>query len=73
MQVLETSTKFDTIRPLAWDSDSQTVSLIDQRELPYELKHVQIQDYKSMTEAIKNMTLRGAPLIGIAAAYGLET
>ncbi|MDA0772323.1 MAG: S-methyl-5-thioribose-1-phosphate isomerase [Cyanobacteria bacterium] len=71
MQVLETNTKFDTIRPLAWDSDSQTVSLIDQRELPYELKHVQIQDHQSMAEAIKNMTLRGAPLIGIAAAYGM--
>ena len=39
--------------------------------MPNETVWVKIADYKAMASAIKDMKLRGAPLIGVAAAYGL--
>jgi methylthioribose-1-phosphate isomerase len=47
------------------------VKAIDQRLLPERFKIVTIRDYKEMAEAISNMTIRGAPSIGAAAAYGV--
>jgi len=47
------------------------VKAIDQRLLPGTLKIVSIRTYKEMAEAISNMTVRGAPTIGAAAAYGI--
>jgi len=47
------------------------VVIIDQTKLPNEAVWVKIADYKDMASAIKEMKLRGAPLIGVAAAYGL--
>ena len=48
-----------------------TVVIIDQTKLPNETVWVKIVDYKDMASAITEMKLRGAPLIGVAAAYGL--
>lgn len=53
-----------------WFEDDK-VMMIDQRELPHELKIVGFSDYKDVAEAIKNMTTRGAPSIGAAAAYAM--
>lgn len=47
------------------------VRAIDQRLLPGKLKIVTISTYKEMAEAISDMTIRGAPSIGAAAAYGI--
>jgi methylthioribose-1-phosphate isomerase len=47
------------------------VKAIEQRLLPGKLKIVSIKTYKEMAEAISNMTIRGAPSIGAAAAYGM--
>ena len=44
---------------------------IDQTKLPLELKYREVDDYKEIIEAIKELQIRGAPAIGIAAAYGL--
>jgi methylthioribose-1-phosphate isomerase len=57
------------LRTIEWKDG--TVSLIDQTKLPNETVWVRITDYKAMASAIKEMKLRGAPLIGVAAAYGL--
>jgi methylthioribose-1-phosphate isomerase len=57
------------MRTIEWTNG--TVSLIDQTKLPNETVWVKITDYKTMASAIKDMKLRGAPLIGVAAAYGL--
>lgn len=46
------------------------VEIIDQRYLPLELKIEKITHYEEMGEAIYHLAVRGAPLIGIAAAYG---
>ncbi len=48
-----------------------TVRAIEQRLLPGKFKIVTIRTYKEMAEAISNMTIRGAPSIGAAAAYGM--
>ena len=57
--------------PIYWNHESRSAFIIDQTLLPYELKWVEIKNYEEMANAIEKMLLRGAPLIGIAAAYGL--
>jgi methylthioribose-1-phosphate isomerase len=57
------------MRTIEWKEG--TVTLIDQTKLPQETVWVKIADYRAMASAIKEMKLRGAPLIGVAAAYGL--
>ncbi len=47
------------------------VRAIDQRLLPGTFKLVTIRSYKEMAKAISDMTIRGAPSIGAAAAYGI--
>ena len=59
--------KFRTI----WTTEDGFVEVIDQRELPHKLIDVKLQTYKDAENAIKNMTVRGAPLIGATAAYGI--
>lgn len=53
-----------------WFEDGK-VRMIDQRELPLELKIVDFDDYRDVAEAIRNMTTRGAPCIGASAAYAM--
>lgn len=57
------------VYPVIWHNDS--VSLIDQTRLPNEYAFVEIHRCSDMAEAIKTMIVRGAPAIGIAAAYGM--
>ena len=57
------------MRTIDWKDGK--VILIDQTKLPNETKWIEIQNYLEMADAIKEMKLRGAPLIGVAAAYGL--
>ncbi|HEX7392484.1 MAG TPA: S-methyl-5-thioribose-1-phosphate isomerase [Thermoplasmata archaeon] len=47
------------------------VKAIDQKILPGKFKIVSIRNYHEMAVAIKDMTIRGAPSIGAAAAYGM--
>ena len=48
-----------------------TVSIIDQTKLPHAFEITCIENLQAMIVAIKTMQVRGAPLIGAAAAYGL--
>ena len=48
-----------------------TVVMIDQRRLPVEETYVTCRTYEEVAEAIRNMTIRGAPAIGVAAAMGV--
>jgi methylthioribose-1-phosphate isomerase len=57
------------VYPIIWESDR--ASLIDQTRLPDEYTRIEITTYQQMAAAIKTMIVRGAPAIGIAAAYGL--
>jgi methylthioribose-1-phosphate isomerase len=47
------------------------VRMIDQRKLPWELELITFGDHAQVAEAITNMSVRGAPAIGAAAAYGM--
>lgn len=47
------------------------VRMIDQRKLPTEEVYAECRDYKEVSEAIKEMIIRGAPAIGVAAAMGV--
>lgn len=57
------------LRTVAWENGS--VVLIDQTKLPNRLEYVKFDKYKQVANAIKNMIVRGAPAIGVAAAFGL--
>ena len=53
------------------DHDGWSVHIIDQTRLPWSLTIVRLTDLKSTAHAIRSMQVRGAPLIGATAAYGL--
>ncbi|XHU95552.1 MAG: S-methyl-5-thioribose-1-phosphate isomerase [cyanobacterium endosymbiont of Rhopalodia gibba] len=57
------------IYPVLWNEDK--VLLIDQTLLPHKSTLLEITRYEDMAKAIKTMIVRGAPAIGIAAAYGM--
>ena len=59
---------FRTIWP---DPRCKFVHIIDQTQLPFAFKVLQIHSLEQMVHAIKTMQVRGAPLIGAAAAYGM--
>jgi methylthioribose-1-phosphate isomerase len=57
------------VYPVIWNDDR--VLLIDQTRLPNEVDLVEIRLYQDMAWAIETMIVRGAPAIGVAAAYGI--
>jgi len=56
---------------LRWDSRNGNLVLLDQKCLPSEVRWVVCSDHSEVAKSIENMTVRGAPAIGIAAAYGM--
>lgn len=57
------------IRTVFWKDD--TVVMIDQRALPLAERYVTCIDYREVIAAIRDLTVRGAPAIGVAAAMGI--
>lgn len=57
------------VYPILWREDH--ILLIDQTRLPREYGLVEIKRSEDLAEAIRTMIVRGAPAIGIAAAYGI--
>lgn len=55
----------------ALQAGADSVRIIDQTRLPLENAWLEIRSAEEMAAAIKEMKLRGAPLIGVAAAYGM--
>jgi methylthioribose-1-phosphate isomerase len=58
-----------SIETIEWTPEG--VVMIDQTRLPRETAYVVCRDYVAVAEAIRNMTIRGAPAIGVAAAMGV--
>ncbi len=54
---------------VAWKNNS--VVLIDQTKLPNKLVYVKCKSYQEVADAIKRLVVRGAPAIGVTAAFGL--
>jgi methylthioribose-1-phosphate isomerase len=59
----------NAVQPIIWAQDR--LRLLDQRLLPAEVLYLDCISAKDVAEAIHGMAVRGAPAIGIAAAYGL--
>ena len=53
------------------DDANGSIGVIDQRLLPHEFQTLTLRTMEECAEAIRNMTVRGAPLIGATAAYGI--
>ena len=56
-------------KSIEWKRDR--VRLLDQRKLPREVRYIECRDASAVAQAIRNMTIRGAPAIGVAAAMGI--
>ncbi|RNF83167.1 S-methyl-5-thioribose-1-phosphate isomerase [Montanilutibacter psychrotolerans] len=61
--------RYDRIRPIRWTGDA--LELLDQRKLPFTVEYVTCTDSDAVAAAIHALTVRGAPAIGIAAAWGV--
>jgi methylthioribose-1-phosphate isomerase len=59
------------LRSIWLEPDGWSVSAIDQRRLPHDFIVARITDAEAAAEAIRTMLVRGAPLIGVTAAYGV--
>jgi methylthioribose-1-phosphate isomerase len=57
------------VEPLRWTAG--TLHLLDQRRLPHEVTYVACHSAHEVASAIQEMVVRGAPAIGIAAAFGM--
>ena len=53
------------------NEDGRSVDIIDQRWLPHEFRVVTLKTVEDVEVAIRDMWIRGAPLIGVTAAYGV--
>lgn len=59
------------LKPIIWRDQDNTLILLDQSKLPFENVYVELKDPYGVANAIKTMQVRGAPAIGITAAYGM--
>lgn len=70
--MLVSQQQYRTIWPIEGSGERlNTVAIIDQTKLPHAFEIAHIGDLQKMITAIKTMQVRGAPLIGAAAAYGI--
>lgn len=58
-------------RPVWLDGGQNSIVVIDQRLLPHKLMLKELHNIEEIIDAIKTMVVRGAPLIGVVAAYGV--
>jgi methylthioribose-1-phosphate isomerase len=61
--------RYDRIRPLRWTGSS--LEVLDQRKLPFATEYLACHSSDEVAEAIHSLAVRGAPAIGIAAAWGV--
>lgn len=60
---------FDSVRAIQWRDDR--LFLLDQRRLPHDVTYQELGSHVHVADAIRDMVVRGAPAIGITAAYGM--
>jgi methylthioribose-1-phosphate isomerase len=61
----------EPLRPVLYDSARDLVRLLDQRRLPAEEVWLELEGSEAVAGAIRDLAVRGAPAIGVAAAYAL--
>lgn len=57
------------LEPIRWNDG--TLELLDQRQLPEQTIYLNLNSVQEVWDAIRNLAVRGAPAIGIAAAFGV--
>jgi methylthioribose-1-phosphate isomerase len=57
------------MKAVEWIGDK--LRILDQNKLPHAIVYLELNNYREVAESIKDMTVRGAPAIGVAAAYGI--
>ena len=57
------------VRTIAWRGG--VVEILDQRKLPHAVRYLRLKTARQVAKAIRDMAIRGAPAIGVAAAMGL--
>jgi len=61
--------RYDHVRPIRWTGDA--LELLDQRKLPFDVEYAACRSSDEVAAAIRALAVRGAPAIGIAAAWGV--
>ncbi len=61
--------KTSSFKPIAWKDGA--IVMLDQRKLPLDEMYNEYRDVSAVADAIRTMVIRGAPAIGVAAAYGV--
>lgn len=61
----------EPLRPVLYDEARDLVLLLDQRRLPDEEVWLELPDAEGVERAIRDLAVRGAPAIGVAAAFGV--
>jgi len=61
--------RYDHVRPIRWTGTA--LELLDQRKLPFASEYLACRSSDEVAEAIRALAVRGAPAIGIAAAWGV--
>ena len=61
--------RYDRIRPIRWTGEA--LELLDQRKLPFAVEYMRCADSDEVASAIRDLVVRGAPAIGISAAWGV--
>ncbi|MBM3137797.1 MAG: S-methyl-5-thioribose-1-phosphate isomerase [Chloroflexi bacterium] len=59
------------MRTLEWEPSAKTLKMIDQREIPSQFTYLHLKNFQEVADSIRDMAVRGAPAIGVAAAYGI--
>ncbi len=59
------------VQPLIWDTEKKILKVLDQRKLPHIVEYYEAKDEQDVYMCIREMYVRGAPAIGICAAYGM--
>lgn len=65
------SVEFNSPYTVFIDEAERRVTVLDQRLLPHRVEHVDLKNAQEAAEAIRDMTVRGAPLIGVTGAAGM--
>ncbi len=69
MKTIEIPVLADSVRAVQWTETC--LKLLDQRYLPGQIRYLELSTAEEVADAISHMVVRGAPAIGIAAAYGI--
>jgi methylthioribose-1-phosphate isomerase len=72
MQLMSSQKQQQSVKAVWWEEDEQgaAVCLIDQSLLPLEVRYLKLRHEQDVAEAIRSLRVRGAPAIGVTAAFG---